>query len=74
MTCKYGRNLSLKGKNDAWISCDLDINSLIPDRFYIVARDGVHAMSIDINKEKLESWLNYIKLHENKKYVEAVKN
>lgn len=68
--CRYGRNLQQKGKNDAWISCELGLKDSIPEKFFIVLRDGVHAISMDITEEHLMSWIQYIKRHENKKYEE----
>ena len=70
--CSYGRSLSQKGKNDAWISCDLDFDS-IPEKFYIVLRDGIHAISTDITKQKLQDWLSYIEDHENKVFEDDKK-
>ena len=66
---RYGRDLSQKGKSDAWISCELDFKDSIPERFYVVLRDGVHAMSMDITKERLREWLQYIERHEGKVYT-----
>jgi len=67
---RYGRDLSQKGKADAWISCELGMSDSIPENFFIVLRDGVHAISMEVTKERLTNWLKYIELHEGKVFVE----
>lgn len=61
----------MKGNNDAWISCNLDITTTVPNEFFIVLRDGIHAVSTTVNEELLTEWLNYIKSKKDKPYQET---